>query len=195
MFLRWTPAVALVSLALASDAIAPSPRTRTPNGRQWWLQKRSTPAVPSLPAADRAWVKNPVDAFILAKLRKEGLRPSPPADRRTLLRRVYVRPDRPAADARRDGRVRRRPVARRLSRGRRPAARQPALRRALGPALARRRPLRRDRRLRVRHAIAATPGGIAITSSARSTTTSRSTASCSEQLAGDEIAPDRTTRR
>jgi hypothetical protein len=90
MFLRWTPAVALVSLALASDAIAPLPTYTDAERRQWWLQKRSTPAVPAFPsAADRAWVKNPVDAFILAKLRKEGLRPSPPADRRTLLRRVY----------------------------------------------------------------------------------------------------------
>jgi len=34
-------------------------------------------------------VKTPVDAFILAKLKKEGLRPSPAADRATLLRRVY----------------------------------------------------------------------------------------------------------
>ena len=40
-------------------------------------------------AADKAWVKNPVDAFILSKLQQEGLKPSPPADRRTLLRRVY----------------------------------------------------------------------------------------------------------
>ncbi len=90
MFLRWTPAVALVCVALASDAIAPLPTYTDAERRQWWLQKRSTPAVPTFPsAADRAWVKNPIDAFILAKLRKEGLKPSAPADRRTLLRRVY----------------------------------------------------------------------------------------------------------
>src|SRR5262245_13002437 len=90
MFLRWTPAVALVSLALASDAIAPIATYTDVERRAWWLQKRSTPAVPSFQsAADRTWAKNPVDAFLLAKLRKEGLRPSRPADRRTLLRRVY----------------------------------------------------------------------------------------------------------
>jgi len=39
--------------------------------------------------ADRRWVQNPIDAFILAALRKEGLKPAPPADRRTLIRRAY----------------------------------------------------------------------------------------------------------
>ena len=32
---------------------------------------------------------NPIDAFILAKLEEKGLRPAPPADRRTLVRRLY----------------------------------------------------------------------------------------------------------
>ncbi|MBI1790127.1 MAG: DUF1553 domain-containing protein [Acidobacteria bacterium] len=35
-----------------------------------------------------AWAKNPIDRFILARLGREGLRPSPDADRITLLRRV-----------------------------------------------------------------------------------------------------------
>jgi hypothetical protein len=39
--------------------------------------------------SDPSWVKTPVDAFVLARLRAEGLAPAPPADRRTLLRRVY----------------------------------------------------------------------------------------------------------
>jgi hypothetical protein len=46
------------------------------------------PAVPEV--KDKTWVRNPVDAFILAKLEANGLRPAPPADRRTLLRRVYL---------------------------------------------------------------------------------------------------------
>ena len=37
---------------------------------------------------DKAWPRSPVDHFILAKLAKEGLRPSAEADRHTLLRRV-----------------------------------------------------------------------------------------------------------
>jgi hypothetical protein len=35
-----------------------------------------------------AWVKNPVDAFILHKLEEKGLKPASPADKRTLLRRA-----------------------------------------------------------------------------------------------------------
>jgi hypothetical protein len=34
-------------------------------------------------------VRNAVDAFILARLQREGLRPAPEADRRTLIRRLY----------------------------------------------------------------------------------------------------------
>ncbi|MCW3051380.1 MAG: hypothetical protein JWN14_550, partial [Chthonomonadales bacterium] len=37
-----------------------------------------------------AWCRNPIDNFILAKLEKQGLKPSPEADRLTLVRRVYL---------------------------------------------------------------------------------------------------------
>src|SRR3984957_14886798 len=37
---------------------------------------------------NKAWVRNPIDSFILARLEKEGLDPSPEADRARLLRRV-----------------------------------------------------------------------------------------------------------
>ncbi len=35
------------------------------------------------------WVQSPIDAFILAKLEEKGLAPAPPAEPRTLLRRMY----------------------------------------------------------------------------------------------------------
>jgi hypothetical protein len=38
---------------------------------------------------DAAWVQMPIDAFILAKLEAKGLAPAPPAEPRTLLRRIY----------------------------------------------------------------------------------------------------------
>ncbi len=49
------------------------------------------PTRPALPAVkDKAWVRNPIDAFVLAKLEKLGLKPAPEADRRTLARRLSL---------------------------------------------------------------------------------------------------------
>ena len=46
---------------------------------------------PKLPAVkDRAWVRNPVDHFILAQLEANGLKPAAEADRRTLARRLSL---------------------------------------------------------------------------------------------------------
>ena len=48
-----------------------------------------TPGRPALPkAAEAAWVRNPIDAFILDRLEREGLQPAPAADRATLIRRA-----------------------------------------------------------------------------------------------------------
>src|SRR5262245_38297473 len=52
----------------------------------WAYCPPTRPAVPSVKAA--AWVRNPIDAFVLAKLEQQGLTPAPEADRATLLRRV-----------------------------------------------------------------------------------------------------------
>lgn len=49
------------------------------------------PARPDLPAVkESAWVRTPIDRFILARLEAEGLAPAPEADRRTLARRVAL---------------------------------------------------------------------------------------------------------
>ena len=52
----------------------------------WAFAPPSRPAVPSV--VRRNWVRNPIDAFILARLEREGIEPSPEADRVTLLRRL-----------------------------------------------------------------------------------------------------------
>jgi cytochrome c553 len=53
-------------------------------GRDFWsLQPVQRPDVPQVDAA------NPIDAFIRSGLAQEGFEPAPPADRRTLIRRVY----------------------------------------------------------------------------------------------------------
>lgn len=49
------------------------------------------PSRPPLPAVkNAAWVRNPIDAFVLAKLEENGLQPAPEADRRTLARRLSL---------------------------------------------------------------------------------------------------------
>ena len=53
----------------------------------WWSFRPLTR--PTAPAADAKWGRNPIDAFVLAKLREKGLAPSPEADRRTLARRLH----------------------------------------------------------------------------------------------------------
>ena len=50
------------------------------------LQQIERPALP-LPL-DEAWVNTPIDAFILNKLRQNGMSPAPRSDKRTLLRRL-----------------------------------------------------------------------------------------------------------
>ncbi len=42
------------------------------------------------PMADRDWIRNPIDAFVLARLERDGLTPAAEADRATLLRRVTL---------------------------------------------------------------------------------------------------------
>jgi cytochrome c553 len=54
--------------------------------KHWAFQPVRKPAVPAV--KNKAWVKTSVDAFILAELEKNGLKPAPAADRRTLLRRA-----------------------------------------------------------------------------------------------------------
>jgi len=54
----------------------------------WAYVAPTKPAVPKVRNA--AWLRSPVDAFVLARLEKEGLKPSPEADRATLVRRLTL---------------------------------------------------------------------------------------------------------
>ncbi len=75
-------------LALLSAARAADP----PGGREaghWSFRRPLRPAVPPIASsAGGGWERNAVDAFVRDRLARAGLRPSPEADRRTLLRRV-----------------------------------------------------------------------------------------------------------
>ncbi|MCL4851171.1 MAG: DUF1549 domain-containing protein, partial [Bryobacteraceae bacterium] len=82
--------VAAVYPLPASEKYAPLGSYTAAERRHWAFQKRKNPEVPVFSdAAGKAWVKTPIDAFVLEKLRKEGLEPAPPATRRILIRRVY----------------------------------------------------------------------------------------------------------
>ena len=74
--------------AWGRDPIDPFRYTTTSRaGYDWWslqpLHRTPAPAV-----RDAAWPRSDLDRFILARLETAGLRPAPPADRRTLVRRL-----------------------------------------------------------------------------------------------------------
>jgi mono/diheme cytochrome c family protein len=54
----------------------------------WAFKSVQAPAVP--PVKNSAWVRNPIDNFVLAKLESKSWTPSPLAEPRALLRRIYL---------------------------------------------------------------------------------------------------------
>jgi hypothetical protein len=58
-------------------------------GKQFWAFKPvSNPALPPVSKPD--WLQSPIDAFILSRLDELNVQPAPAADKRTLIRRVYL---------------------------------------------------------------------------------------------------------
>ncbi|MBX9580201.1 MAG: PSD1 and planctomycete cytochrome C domain-containing protein [Gemmataceae bacterium] len=55
-------------------------------GEHWAFAKLTRPVAPAV--KDGGWGRTPIDRFVLARLEAEGLKPSPEADRVTLLRRL-----------------------------------------------------------------------------------------------------------
>src|SRR5260370_3781082 len=61
----------------------------TSDARNWWAFKKPVrPAIP-LTSVDRM-KHNPCDAFLMKAMEAQGVKPAPPADRQTLLRRAYM---------------------------------------------------------------------------------------------------------
>lgn len=54
----------------------------------WSFKPIQSPSIPG--ASDARWVRNEIDAFILSRLDKEGLKPAPVADARSLVRRLFL---------------------------------------------------------------------------------------------------------
>ena len=59
-----------------------------PYARHWAYVKPVRPACPAVRRGN--WPRGAIDHFVLARLEAEGLSPSPPADRETLIRRVSL---------------------------------------------------------------------------------------------------------
>ncbi|HEU0119385.1 MAG TPA: PSD1 and planctomycete cytochrome C domain-containing protein [Bryobacteraceae bacterium] len=68
-----------------SAAIAPK---ADPRLAHWAFHAPKQPAIP--PVKNSAWVRNPIDAFVLAKLEAKGWQPAPRAKDADLLRRMYL---------------------------------------------------------------------------------------------------------
>ena len=75
---------------IAQNAVWPDAAVtgKRPGWDHWAFQ---TPKRSEAPAVKQsAWVRNPIDNFILARLERENVKPSPEADRPTLLRRLSL---------------------------------------------------------------------------------------------------------
>jgi hypothetical protein len=57
--------------------------------KHWSYEPVKRPSVPDV-RDSKVPIRNPIDAFVVERLRREGIEPSPEADRRTLLRRVTL---------------------------------------------------------------------------------------------------------
>ncbi len=88
-FRRWVAAGAVDprvdTSVVARKTAEVGPRTNTDF---WTFRPPVRPGVPSV--RDKAWPRNAVDYFLLARLEEHGLRPVPDADRYTWLRRVSL---------------------------------------------------------------------------------------------------------
>lgn len=76
----------------APEVVAPaehgaSPQVNDETRNHWSFRPLLRPVPPAVKRPE--WVANPVDAFILSRLEQADLSPNPPADRRTLMRRVH----------------------------------------------------------------------------------------------------------
>jgi Protein of unknown function (DUF1549)/Protein of unknown function (DUF1553)/Planctomycete cytochrome C len=66
-----------------AGAVWPDSLSNEAGGTHWAFVAPKRPTVPKN-------ASHPIDAFVLAKLEKEGLKPSPAADKATLIRRLYL---------------------------------------------------------------------------------------------------------
>jgi mono/diheme cytochrome c family protein len=85
------PEIALLKAWIDQGAKAPPKEDVATEGTGSAHWSFKTPVRPVLPSVkNERWIKNPIDRFILARLEKEGVTPSPEASRATLIRRLSL---------------------------------------------------------------------------------------------------------
>ncbi len=82
------PQIALIRKWIDEGALWPDARTTSTAARHWAFVAPVRPTPPKV--SNEKWVTNPIDRFVLARLEKEGIAPSPQADRISLLRRLSL---------------------------------------------------------------------------------------------------------
>src|SRR5713226_1788649 len=87
--------IAKITAWIDQGATVPQPTGPTssqsvtnPKSKHWAFQPVRRPVLANV--RNRAWVRNPIDQFVLAKLEAEGIEPSPEAGRVTLIRRLSL---------------------------------------------------------------------------------------------------------
>ena len=78
--------VLIAGFAFAIRAVETQREFTAAQKKYWAFQPVVKPPVPAV--KNKAWAKNPIDAFILAKLEEKKIPPAPRADKITLLRRA-----------------------------------------------------------------------------------------------------------
>ncbi len=71
----------------SADTLDPAKAAAEKAKTHWAFQPVRMPELPAV--KNESWCQAPIDRFILEQLEAKGLSPSPPADRRTLIRRAY----------------------------------------------------------------------------------------------------------
>ena len=82
-------AAAMLGIPLAAGE-QPSSADDGDDATWWSWAPLVPPRIPAIPAESSGWARTPLDAFVLAQLKRQRLGPSPAADRLTLIRRVTI---------------------------------------------------------------------------------------------------------
>ncbi len=91
-FLRETAATLICLLSFGALAATETPQSAAAKAQaavaHWAFKSPVKTTLP--PVKNKSWLRNPIDNFVLARLEKEKLKPSPEADQATLLRRLSL---------------------------------------------------------------------------------------------------------